>query len=194
MTDAEPRFLAADYIDDQDVFAIPYDESGLVDISFDDVTPDLAEELTQVFKNRRGVQRRRADLDRKKAERRATKIAKAKQRLNLADEWFTSTGERMKVKSMTPRHAQRSLNLLLNDFGRWIGDRDLPYEELGLPFPLDEAPIVKALTKRSKVRETKKHRALDELTDSVFRAASNGGKLHLWEIVKSFHSTHSGPR
>jgi hypothetical protein len=192
MTDAKQRYLAQDYIDDQDILAIPYDESGLVDISFDDVTPDLAAELTEVFKSRRDVQRRRAELERKKAERRATKITKAFQRLNLTDEWFVSTGERIQVKSMTPRHAARSLNLLTNDFGRWIGDRDITYSDLGMPVPFKDAPIVKALTKQSKVRETKKHRARDELTDSVFRAAASGGKLHLWEIIEDFTKVHSG--
>src|SRR5688572_22497521 len=100
MTDVDRPYLADDYIDEQDIFAIPFGNADLVDISFDNATSRMVEELTEVFKRHREYERRSAQLARQSAERRALKITKATQRLQLADEWFTSTGERIKVNTM----------------------------------------------------------------------------------------------
>lgn len=191
MTVIEPKYLAEGYDDERDVIVSDYEDgtSGLVLIGVD---TNLVPSLVEKFMRSRESARRRAAHARRAEQRRKDRITNAAMRLNLDAVWFTSTNERLVISKMTPRHAARSLNLVVNDFGRWIGDRDVSYEDLGLPFALEDAPVVKALRKRSKVRETQKHRDLDELTDAVFRAASAGGRLHLWETIESFNKTHSG--
>jgi hypothetical protein len=191
MTTREPVYLTEDYDDTKDVIVSNYEDgtSGLVLIGVD---TNLVSSLVETFIRNRESARRRAAHVRRTEQRRKDRISKAVSLLNSATEWHTSTNECIKVKNMTPRHASRSLNLVMNDFGRWIGDRDLNYEDLGLPFALKDAPIVKALAKRAKVAETKRHRELDEVTDAIFRSARAGGDLRVWETIEQFNKVHSG--
>ncbi len=186
-------YLDADYDDDQDIdatreeFANHY--TSLVFRNVDSLTADA---LVDKFKKARTSERRRVSFVRTKVKNRKDRIGKAIDLLNSEKSWRTSTNETMEIKKMTPRHATRSLALVLGEFGRWVGDSDITYEDLGLSYPINKAPLVKALTRRSAAKETKKHRELDELSDMVFRAARSGGRQNLWETIEEFSTTHSG--
>lgn len=184
MTDLE--YLADDYDDEQDICCIPFGEEGLADISFDNVDSAIGDALVGRFKELRASQRRVAKFARQKAARREKLIEMARERLTLGDTWITSTHDRIRIKDMTPRHAQRSLNLIMNDFGRLVGSADISYADLGLSYPIVESPTVKALAKRAKAKETKRHRQLDEVSDTVFRAAKAGGRINIWETIQKF--------
>lgn len=195
MSDREQPYLSEDYDDNSDIEVLVWPDGSpaphAARVTFRNLSKRLADELIDRFKASRESDRRWASMQRRKEQHRNDTIRRAALRLQLDAVWFTSTGEQVAVSNMTPRHASSSLSMLLNDFGRWIGDPTITYDNLGLPYRLEDTPIVKALRKRSKVKETKRHRALDEVSDTVFRAARAGGRVNLWETIESFQNTHS---
>lgn len=185
MTEKEPHYLADDYDDDRDIDVMRYENGTVSWVTFDDPSEDLLDMLVGRFKEIRQRQRRSAAMARNRLRRHQERIKRASDSLRHDSVWYTSLNEKMLISEMTPKHAANSLNLVVNDFGRWAGD-DIVFEELGLPFLLEDAPLVKALRKRSKAKETKRHRRLDEVSDAVYRAAAAGGKVNVWETIQEF--------